>query len=422
MDLDGAPITALQVSFAMNQWQFSEELQALGNFLDNRLNVVLGAYYFKEAGDLHDYVPFIEGLLQVDGPNDLATRNYAFFGQLDWRVTDWLGFTAGGRYTHENKTFEGGQSDRNGFNYDLFNCLPPFNNPLCPALVGFNDPNQPLRYFIAGTQRKTFNNFSPRVGIQLHPSRDVMVYGSWSRGYKTGGWTTRLSNPLPYAPDFNQETAESFEVGVKSYFWGRRAMVNVALFTTRYDGIQLNFQQGVSPTIQNAGTARIKGAEIEFSLAPNRIFRVDGSVGIISAQYTSVLPQSQVAPSGLQAGVFPGADLPKTPHFTFNVSPRLRFPLGGNLGSVTLVADYTYTSALWNDTERTFLLRRSPTSMLNASIGWRSQNERWSLTGGVTNILDQRYLVTGQAQIAGGVIYGTYNRPAEWYLTAGLQF
>ncbi len=422
MDLDGAPITALQVSFSMNQWQFSEEAQLIGNFLDNRLNFVLGAYYFKESGDLHDYVPFIEGLLQVDGPNTLATENYAFFGQLDWRIAPWLGVTLGGRYTHENKEFEGGQSDRNGFNYDLFNCLPPFNNPFCVAIVGFNDPNQPLRYFIAGVNHKSFNNFSPRVGIQLHPSDDVMVYGSWSRGYKTGGWTTRLSNPLPTAPDFDEEKAESFEVGLKTYFAGRRGIFNLALFTTRYTGIQLNFQQGVSPTIQNAGNARIRGAEVELSWAVNSYFRFDSSVGVINAEYTSVLPQSQVAASPLQAGVFAGAPLPKTPSFTFNISPRLRFPLGGNLGSLTLVGDYTYTAPLWNDTERTFLLRREETHVVNGSLTWRSQNNRWSLTAGITNLLDERYLITGQAQIAGGVIYGTYSRPREWYLRAAVEF
>jgi len=421
MDLDGAPIPALQVSFAMNQWQFSQEVQLLGNLLDGNLNYVVGAYYFKEAGDLHDYVPFIEGLLQVDGPNTLATENYAAFGQIDWRVAPWLGLTLGARYTHENKEFEGGQSDRNGFNYDLFNCPNP-QSALCVALVGFNDPNQPLRYYVAGVQEKRFNNFSPRAGIQLHPSDNVMVYGSWSRGYKTGGWTTRLSNPLPTAADFDEEKAESFELGLKTYFLGRRGTLNFALFQTNYTGIQLNFQQGVSPTIQNAGTARIRGGEVELSWAINNMLRVESSLGIISAEYRSVLPQSQVAASPLQAGVFPGADLPKTPHFTFNISPRLRIPLGGSLGSVTLVADYTYTSPLWNDTERTFLLRREQTNMVNASVTWRSSTERWSLTAGVTNLLDERYLVTGQAQIAGGVIYGTYSRPAEWYVRAGVEF
>ncbi len=172
-----------------------------------------------------------------------------------------------------------------------------------------------LRYFPPGTQHKSFDNFSPRVGVQLYPTDDIMIYGSWSRGYKTGGWTTRLSNPLPTAPDFDEEEAESFEVGVKSTLWDRRLIANLAVFSTDYSGIQLNFQQGVSPTIQNAGDARIKGAELEISLIPNRVFRLDGAIGLIDAEYTDVLPQSQVAPNGLQAGVFPGAELPKTPAF-----------------------------------------------------------------------------------------------------------
>ena len=419
MDLDGSPMQLLAVSFEMNQWQFSEELQLLGNLMDNRLQFVVGAYYFEEAGDLRDLVPFVEGLLQVDGPNDLATQNYAFFGQVDWRITDWLGVTVGGRYTHENKDFEGGQSDLNGFNYRLFNCFPP--SVACAGLVGFPDPSQPLRYFPPGEQNKTFDNFSPRVGVQLHASDDIMFYGSWSRGYKTGGWTTRLSNPLPTAPDFDEEEAESFEVGVKSTLWDRRLIANLALFTSDYSGIQLNFQQGVSPTIQNAGDARIKGAELEVSLIPNNVFRLDGSMGLIDAEYTSVLPQSQVAPNPLQAGVFPGADLPKTPDFSLSLNPRVRLPIS-EWGDVTFAASYVYTTPLWNDTERTFLLQRDSTHIVNVNVTVRPNNDRWYVTLGATNLLDERYLVTGQAQIAGGFIYGTYSRPAEWYARVGVEF
>jgi outer membrane receptor protein involved in Fe transport len=419
MDLDGSPLPILHTSFSMNQHQFSQEVQLLGNFLDNRLNFVLGAYYFKESGDLHDYVTFAEGLLQVDGPNTLATENYAFFGQLDWRIADWVGITVGARYTHENKEFEGGQRDINGFNYDLFNCEPP--GPVCAAALGFPDPNQPFRFYPPGVNRKTFNNFSPRVGIQLHPTDDIMVYGTWSRGYKTGGWTTRLSNPLPNAPDFDEEEAESFELGFKSYFLGRRGTFNLSLFTTEYSGIQLNFQQGVSPTIQNAGTARIKGIEGEVSLNVNRNFSFSSSVGIISAEYTDVLPQSQVAANPLQGGVFPGADLPKTPSFTFNLSPRVTLPIG-SAGGLTFVADFTHIASLWNDTERTFLLRRPSVNMLNASVTWRPTSGRYSVAVGGTNLLDERYLVTGQAQVAGGQIYGTYSRPTEWYVRVGFEF
>jgi len=432
MDLDGSPLNFLHTSFSMNQWQFSQELQVLGKALDNRLNYVLGAYYFKEKGDLHDYVTFAEGLLQVDGPNDLETENYALFGQIDFRVNDLIGLTLGGRYTHENKSFEGFQSDVNGLNYKIMQflgvpeCLDltPISEE-CRIAAGFPVPGEPLRYYVAGTQKKKFNNFSPKAGVQIHPNDDVMVYGSWSRGYRTGGWTTRLSNPLPFAPDFDEETAETFEVGVKSTLFDRMLQLNAAAFTTKYKGIQLNFQQGVSPTIQNAGNARIKGFEIEAVAAPVAGFTINGSIGHLDAYYTSVDLGAQVAPDSDpifgRYGVIPGATLPKTPKWKFNISPRYEIRLG-NGGAIVLLADYTHTSKLKNDTEGYFLLMRGATDILNASVQYRSPDDRWNLTIGGTNLTDDRYLVTGQAQYAGGQAYGTYSRPAEWYARLGVKF
>lgn len=430
MDLDGSPLNFLHTSFTMNQWQFSQELQLLGSAMDKKLNYVLGAYFFKEAGDLHDYVTFAEGLLQVDGPNDLATRNYAFFGQIDYRVSDLIGITVGGRYTHENKTFEGFQSDRNGLTYKFLNQI---GVPECASITPISDacriaavfPNagQPLRYYVAGTQRKTFSDFSPKVGVQLHPNDDVMVYGSWSKGYKTGGWTTRLSNPLPYAPDFNEEKATTVELGVKSSLLDRHLQLNASVFSTKYKGIQLNFQQGVSPVIQNAGNATIKGFEVELEAAPGGGFTVTGSVGHLDATYDDVLPGAQVAPSsGVfgASGVVAGATLPKTPRWKFNISPRFKADLGSK-GSITILADYTHTTSLKNDTEGYFLLTRGATDILNASVQYKAP-ENWSLTFGGTNLTDERYLVTGQAQFAGGQAYGTYSRPREWYARLGFEF
>jgi len=427
MDIDGSPLNFLHTSFTMNQYQFSQELQLNGSAMDKKLNYVLGAYYFKEAGDLHDYVTFAEGLLQVDGPNDLSTKNYAFFGQVDYRPTEQIGISVGGRYTHENKLFEGFQSDANGLTYKILNqvgvppcaSINPTISDACRLAAGFPNAGQPLRYYIAGTQKKSFNNFSPKVGLQYHPSDDVMTYASWSKGYKTGGWTTRLSNPLQTAPDFDEEKATTWEVGVKSTLIDRKLQLNAAVFTTKYAGIQLNFQQGVSPTIQNAGDARIKGFEVELTAAPADGFLINASVGFTDSKYTSVLPGAQVAANPFQAGVFPGADLPKTPKWKFNISPRYELAVGE--GKVVLLADYTRTSSLWNDTERAYLLQRPSTDMLNGSITYKSGNN-WDVTAGMTNITDERYLVTGQAQIAGGQFYGTYSRPREWYLKLGLDF
>jgi len=433
MDLDGSPLNFLHTSFEMNQWQFSQEFQLLGSALDKRLNYVLGAYYFKEAGDLHDYVTFAQGLLQVDGPNTLATENYAVFGQVDFRPVEQFGITVGGRYTHENKSFEGGQGDANGLNYKIAQQFSQPGDPCaiivpisdaCRVSLGFPVPGQPLRYYVAGTQHKKFNNFSPKIGVQYHPNDDIMLYASWSKGYKTGGWTTRLSNPLDYAPGFDEEKATTWELGAKSTLLDRRLQLNGALFQTDYKGIQLNFQQGVSPVIQNAGDARIKGFELEMVAAPTDGFTINGSVGYLDAHYTRVDAGAQVAPaSGVfgNYGVIPGATLPKTPKWKFNISPRLEVPLG-NGGKVIALGDYTHSTSLKNDTEGYFLLMRDATDVVNASLTYREPNGRWDLTVGGTNLTNDRYLVTGQAQFAGGQAYGTYSRPAEWYARLAVQF
>ena len=146
-------------------------------------------------------------------------------------------------------------------------------------------------------------------------------------------------------------------------------------------------------------------------------------MGIIDAEYTErAAAVAGRAQPGSQAGVFPGADLPKTPDFSLQPESARAAADLRQWGDVTFAASYTYTTPLWNDTERTFLLRRDYTHIVNANVTVRPNNDRWYVTLGVTNLLDERYLVTGQAQIAGGFIYGTYSRPAEWYARVGVEF
>ena len=435
LDADGSPLNFLQLSFTMNQWQFSQEFQLLGNAFDDRLHYVLGAYYFKEAGDLHDYVTFAEGLVQVDGPNQLGTRNHAFFGQIDYRPIDLIGITIGGRYTNERKRFEGGQQELNGFNYKLFGCAdasgtiyPAGAFPLAPITcqtgLSYPDPTNPVRVYTPGVNRKKFSDFSPKLGVQVHPADDIMIYGSWSKGYKTGGWTTRLTNPQGnVAPDFDEEKATTWEAGIKSTLLDRRLQLNAAAFSTRYRDIQLNIQVGTSPTIANAGDARIRGFELEMIAAPIDGLTVNGAIGYIDAHYTSVSPATAAVggANGFQAGTLVGEALPKTPKWKVNLSPRYEAKLG-NGGAVVLLADWTYSSSAWNDTQRTLLLKRVSSEIVNANVSYREPDGHWTLTAGATNLTDKRYLTSGGSNIAAGAIFGTYNRPREWYLRFGFEF
>ena len=297
LDADGSPLNILHTSFDQRQHQFSQEFQLVGSAMEDRLKYVVGGYFFNEKGYLLDLVSFAQGAVQIDGPNWFNTTNYAGFTQIDYKLNDLISLTVGGRYTHESKEFEGGQQEVNGVFYKLVGSVAfagtPLANPalgnVCADTKGNVFPNapllggatcqqvlgyptvgntNPLRVYAPGINHKTFSNFSPKVGVQIHPTDDVMLYGSYSAGYKTGGWTTRYTTPQTVVSGFDPEKAYTFEAGLKSTLLNRRLQFNLSAYTTRYKGIQLNYQVGTSPTIANVGDARIKGFEMEVIAKP----------------------------------------------------------------------------------------------------------------------------------------------------------
>lgn len=418
-DGDNSPVNFLHVSNSAKQHQFSQELQLVGSTdkLGGRLNYVLGAYYFDEKASENGFVTIGTGLLQIEGPIDVRNKNVSFFGQLDWRANDWLGFTLGGRYTSEKKAFDARQTDHAGFSYDLFNC--PVTVPVCPGILGFPDPNDPLRVYPPNTPDRKFHNFSPKLGVQIHASEDVMFYASYTAGYKVGGWSTRLQNPTNVAPTFDDEKAKTYEAGVKTTLLDRRLRFNLAAFKTDYNNIQLLFQRGTNPVIENAGKADIKGVEADLTASITRNLSLTMSAGYLDAKLTEVI--GPTGPDSVQLGTSVGANLPKVPKFTFNISPRVELPVGSADARFVLQGDYTHTSSMWNDAQRTFLLKRPRTDMFNASLMFDS-GSHWNFTLGGTNLSNKRFIVNGLAQKSGGLIYGSPNRPREWYARLGIEF
>jgi iron complex outermembrane receptor protein len=449
MDLDGSPASILEPSFDMTQHEWSEELQMTGKLIDNRLNYVLGAYYFQEAGWLHDYVIFPGGLLMIDGPNRLKTQAEALYAHADFKVNDLITLVAGARYTWEHKTFQGYQTDDNGLSYKVSGCFPPsapstlIGGPPtqdCQQFLGFpsGGPFSPYQYYPMGPFHQDFTKFDPTAGIELHPAQDLMIYGTFSEGFKTGSWTTRLSAPHPTydaSLHFGPENAYAEEIGVKSELFDRHLRLNVAGFHTIYDGIQLNSQIGISPTIVNAGNARIWGAEAEAEAVLGGGLSWTASFGYTDAKYTSMNnvidngfaltltscperlpstgPNSRYNNPTIQNGA---CALPKTPKYKFYFGPQYVYDLSGH-GEVQFNVDWTRTSPLYNDIGNTAELKRPTTNIVNASVTYRPTDAKWEVTAGGTNLTNARYAVSGQNQGGVAVIDAVYSDPSEWYLT-----
>src|SRR5260370_17820095 len=115
-----------EVTDSQKQHQVSQEFQANGKAIDDRLNYALGLYYFTEGGYVHDFVPFDTGYLYIqDVANDVKTDSYAGFAHLDFKATDQWTATAGGRHSLERTHFLGGQSALTRFHYNISGCLHP---------------------------------------------------------------------------------------------------------------------------------------------------------------------------------------------------------------------------------------------------------------------------------------------------------
>lgn len=396
-DVDGSPLVINDTSFAIRQQQWSQELQLTGLSFDGKMEWVGGFYYFHEQGDSTDNVVFGEGLVQIVGPNDFTNDAYALFGQLNYSFTDKFSSTVGVRYTYEDKVFTGGQRDLNAF-ASQSGAVAPEDHP---------DPSDLTLYFPTDENNRTFDNVSAKLGFEYRFTPDILSYVSFSQGFKSGGWTTRATVAITEAPEFEEETADTYEVGLKSQWFDNTLRLNMALFSTDYDDLQITVQRGLSPFIENAGKSKIEGLEADFVWVATDALTLSGAIGLIDARYTELEAGAQVQEDFL---------FNNTPEESASLSVDYVMSMQSG-SSWQWHVDYAYTSEQANDAENTPELIADSQSTFNGSLTFRPSNENWEVALGAKNITDERYIVSGFRQVGAGVIDGTYSRPREWYLT-----
>jgi iron complex outermembrane receptor protein len=399
-DADESPVPLDHHGFVMNQRQFSEELQLSAR--TERLEGLLGLYYFRESGGIHDYVPLGSGLLQVDGPNTLVNRSTAAFGQATWHLTQPWSLTFGVRYTKEDKSFNGGQHDRNSL---------PIKLGAPPSL--FPDPNDLTLYFPPGELRQDYTNTSLRAGTEYRFTDDLFAYLSYSEGFKAGGWDTRLTSPVLVVPGFKPETATVYEVGVKAEWLDRTLRTNLAAFHTDYQDLQLIIQKGISPLTTNAGESRIRGVEAELQWLPVQGLLLLLNYGWIDAEYTKLDPAANAS------GIFLANQFNNTPENAFSLAADYTHAAPGG-GKLAWHVDYSWKDDTFNDATNTPLLFQKSYGLLGAALTWTEPDGRWSIGVGGDNLADEDYLISGFNQPGVGYTIATWGAPRQWW--SKLQF
>lgn len=417
-DPDGTRFRLYDQEVATRQNQFSQELQIAGDALGGRLGYLLGGYFFREdAEQVLDLcfapisdpgaAPFAACNTWTQG-NAQLTKSYAVFGQARYEVLDGLSVTLGGRYTWDEKDIVSNQ---------FFDFRPQAVGP--GAVFGFGLPPEligqrivlPIVTNLADSA--SFEEFTPKVGVEYQASRDAFFFASYSQGFRAGGFNGRLILPQASVPSYAPDTNDTFEVGFKTDWLDRHLRVNGTLFYSQYKDIQ---QTIVDPEVQfrvaNAGDATLKGFELETVIVPTDGFRIDAAVGYTDSQFENV-PAT--------VGPINGNRLPFSPEWTVSVAAQ--YDIVTAAGTFTPRVDYRLQSEVFFTAFNLPLERQESYGLLNARLTWTDPAERLNLAVYALNLTDEEYFTFGQDALATqGVAYSYLGRPREFGVTAGVRF
>jgi len=472
---------------------FSQELRLQGTAFDGHFDWLVGAYFADEDLTLNDnlrfgnqygrfatcrivsggglaglYSPGSPGCLaarpaafgaaspviyaafdRLDGINDRGStadiysqnsRNFAFFTHNIVHITDRLDFTFGLRYTNERKRFDATFGNDNAACAAQQAALLPFLGvpalaAVAGGLIGLScQGNSTVELNgVSINDRRSEDEFTGTGVLSFRPTDDLLLYASYSRGYKAGGFNldrSALKSPiLPFAAtpggaqalvgnlQFDPEINTAYEIGVK-YSRGP-VTLNVTAFRQDFENFQLNTFNGtvfLVQTINGCGTdlgggdrdlsaatgacapddvtygVRSQGVEIEAQIRPRRDMSLNLGLTLADTKYrNNLVGNSNGVPLDPALRVLPGNNLSNAPErvFTgaFTWTPRL-----GNSGLTGLFyADARLTSDYNTGSDLFPQKAEDGYAVVNARLGVRGANQRWSIELWAQNLFDAEY-------------------------------
>ena len=395
--------------------RLSQELR-VSSPADRPVRLIAGVFYQRQEHRIEQnyIIDNIADAITVPGTDSniwltqqrRVDRDYAIFGELAWDIIPDLTLTAGGRLYRYNNSLIGFF----GFANPGFSSNPDY---LCqgPPVV----PQSPCTNLDKSTAD---TGFIHRLNLTYRITEDHLIYATWSRGFRPGGINRRGSLP-PYGTDF----VSNYELGLKTDWLNHRLRFNMAIYQLDWTDIQLSFLGANGLTqIQNAGNARIRGAEFDFLARPAEGLSISLGGAFNDAETTNAI----LAPAGTR--------LPLTARFKGNARIRYEFPVMGMDGHVQLSASH--------EGRRTRDLRLVENAIYGplrsyeiVDLSAGMENERWSIELFARNLFDTRgalgsgiqcnELVCGDAlgQTAiGPKIYTYVSRPRTFGIRAGIRF
>jgi iron complex outermembrane receptor protein len=420
IDFDTLQAQLTDVHAGYHDKQISQEFQASFDS-GGKATGVMGIYWFNgEAGglvkniflkgaDIPPYFPNPPGPGfggQFGTTNGIVyTNSLAAYADWDYAFTEKFKLGAGLRWTQETK---------HGvvLNQSYANAL--FAVPT--ATVGFD-------------KKITFTNVSPKITLDYQLSDDTLLYATWSRGFKSGGYNIRAS-VLPNSQEpYGDEQVDSLEIGSKFAFMDQRAFLNFALFHNKYKDIQLSvFTTCTVANVQtfcgdftNAGQGTVEGAEVEFQFRPTENWSFSGNLAKLNARFDEYIFKGY--------NIADQQEFTNAPDFSGALNAEYHTAVG-NGGDLSLRLTYSYQSEVTATTEVTLdpvthvvtaPIHQDGYGLLSAGAIYKTGGA-WTFALQGSNLNDKAYLTTGYVIPSTGVRPGFYGAPRLWSLSARYEF
>lgn len=388
--------------------QFSQELRVAADL--SGLRLIVGGYYFNEKIDGVTFTQF-DGNAARPGPppivalgtpgviyygaqfgGRLKTDAYALFGQADIDITDQLQLVLGGRYSQESKQVD---------EYNIIDLTTPYNGV--------------MRNFPTVRKDASFNSFDPKVTLNFKPSPGILLFATFSQGFKSGGFA--LGGLIPA---FQPEQLRDYEIGLKADLFDRRLRVNLAGFYYDYKNLQVTKVNGTVITTENAANATVKGAEAEITAVPMDGLNLGLNLSYLDARFDEFLTSEPARPSlGIQS--LAGNTIAQSPRYTVSGSIAYKWAVGN--GDMSIRTDVSWKDRIYFSAYNRIEISQAPYALVNGSISYQSK-AGWEVSAFVRNLTDKLYKTSGTVgHVFGGYqIGGQLGDPRTYGVTVGFRF
>lgn len=363
-----------------------------------------GPYAIPTGPDCNDWIPTSKGDLNVWIHN--VTKSAAFYAQASKEIFDNTNLTLGGRVTYEQRIFDN-SIDFFGQPYGYLNVDSSTFYPGGPPFHGTLSYTKPTW----------------RIAVDHKFNETAMVYLSYNRGFKSGGFTSPTLSAVPLQP----EILDAFELGLKTELFDRHLRLNSSVYDYEYKNIQVNSYVGGFPSYVNAARARLYGLDVSASAIVTPSFTISANLNLEHTEFLEFpnapaytpnpdFPYGNIAlgpnGSGIDAS---GNELPRAPKVSGNISATYTVPVGS--GELQLTGQFSYDGGWYSDPENR--VRQDAYGLVNLTADWRSQGG-FGVKLWVKNLTDKGYAAYILSDTGGDSI--AYSPPRTFGIELSQEF